>query len=258
MGRVVRGRWEQRLGPHGTRHLRDQIDDNFRRWRGRRGTGRTDRWRYQLRESIAEWVDEEHDSYFALEPNLTQIRLPEPEPCNEPEQELDTWEEQFALRNLKQEKRRAQKVWPGPIMPTNYKPLRKTYSFGGPPPGVGLRRRTDNMDMVEGRLTDREVDSHDIPADNIRQEILRGIRETSGRRLPRHDRELRTEEDQFPYRNPITATLASKEKTVDRDWKQWYERDDKRREFLQRKARHDRRIQEIRSSGVEAGEHIRF
>ena len=97
---------------------------------------------------------------------------------------------------------------------------------------MGFRRRTDNMDMVEGRLTSREVDIEDIPADNIGQEILRGVRETSGRRLPRQDREVRTEENQFPYRHPMTEALASKEQTADRHRRTWFERDKLRKMMM--------------------------
>ena len=143
-------------------------------------------------------------------------------------------------------------------MPANYKPLRNTYSARGPPPWVGFRRRTDNMDMVEGRLTSREVDIEDIPTDNIGQEILRGVRETSGRRLPRHDREVRTEENQFPYRHPMTKALANKEKTANKHRRTWYERDKLRKKFLERKEAQDRRIQNLKNSGTDARERIEF
>ena len=68
MGHYVDGRWVQDRGPYGTQHLRDRRDIERQQWEGRGGTGKTDRWRYHLRERRVSWENQEHDSYFATEP----------------------------------------------------------------------------------------------------------------------------------------------------------------------------------------------
>ena len=51
-------------------------------------------------------------------------------------------------------------------------------------------------------------------------------------------REIRTEENEFPYRNPMTEVLGNREIVLDHYRERWYLREDKRKEFLEKRRVH--------------------
>ena len=139
-------------------------------------------------------------------------------------------------------------------MPEGFVPPRHKFSLKGPAPGVGFRRRTDygdgagglqapmRQDMgMDGRLAARELTDNDIPTDNLGVEILRGSRELTGRRLPRYLRGIRTEEDEFPYKHPMTEALARHERVVEGWRMSWYNRDDSRKHYLRKKEEYEKK-----------------
>ena len=217
------------------------------------GTGLPNRWRYQHRTPTTQGYQSEDDP-LEFDNYVADWLGPDDnvESCSEEEvAEQVTWEEQVELAQLRRHKRATQ-IRHGPIvMPEGYTPLKHRYSLRGPAPGVGFRRRTDYADDprglqtdhgqmagLDGRLAQREVNNNDIPADGIGIEILRGTRELSGRRLPRDLRGIRTEENEFPYRNPMTEVLGNHETVLDHYRKRWYLREDKRKEFLEKRRVH--------------------
>ena len=219
-----------RRGPFSRQWRDDQISRYRQRSEGRRGTGLPNRWLFQNRSHVADYLASQ------TEGGATQNYDNYPDNHAGPEQEWvepsmeeaiaeqPTWEEQVALLEYRKHRKATQERFPPTSMPKGFVPLKQRFNLKGPAPGVGFRRRTDygdgagglqapmRQDMgMDGRLAARELNDSDIPADNIGVEILRGSKELPGRRLPRYLRGIRTEEDEFPYRHPMTEALARHE-----------------------------------------------